>query len=234
MAENIFRFKEFSINQSRSAMKIGTDGVLLGAWCDVENASNVLDIGCGTGLISLMIAQRNLNARIFAIDIDGVAVEEAKGNFANSLWGDRLSAFVCDYAEFKSEIKFDSIVSNPPFFTEKVYSPDERRSVARQYESLPFEVLFNKSSKLLSESGTLSIIAPAASADKFLFCAGEANLWLKRKTEVLTKKGKAVKRVLWEFSKKEVKPVISRLVISSDNGAKTEEYNSLTNAFYLY
>ena len=104
MAENIFRFKEFSINQSRSAMKIGTDGVLLGAWCDVENASNVLDIGCGTGLISLMIAQRNLNARIFAIDIDAVAVEEAKGNFANSLWGDRLSAFVCDYAEFKSEI----------------------------------------------------------------------------------------------------------------------------------
>lgn len=234
MGDSVFRFKEFVVNQSRSAMKIGTDGVLLGAWCDVSGACRILDVGCGTGLISLMMAQKNATAVIKAIDIDSEAVEEANGNFADSKWSARLSAFVADYRDYDCDVQFDAIVSNPPFFTEKVYSPDERRSAARQYESLPFEVLFRKSSELLSDCGTLSIIAPASCRDIVEFHAGEADFWLKRRTEVLTKKGKMAKRILWEFSKSEVKPVFSQLVINGENGQKTDEYISLTNTFYLY
>lgn len=234
MGDNVFRFKKFAVNQSRSAMKIGTDGVLLGAWCEVDKANHILDVGCGTGLISLMLAQKNATADIKAIDIDSAAVDEANGNFSNSQWADRLSAKVCNYAEYDNSVKFDAIVSNPPFYTERVYSPDDRRSAARQCESLPFEVLFRKSFELLTECGTLSIITPANCRELVEYCAGESDFWLKRRTEVLTKRGKMAKRILWEFSKSEVKPGRSQLIINGEDGQKTEEYISLTNTFYLY
>ena len=148
-----FIFKQFKIQQDNTAMKVGTDGVLLGAWADSENATNILDIGTGTGLIALMLAQRNLKANITAIEIDEQASLQASENFNNSPWEIRLSIKNLKLQDFVVEEKFDLIVSNPPFFNNTFQANSSERNIARQTETLSFNELLKNTASLLSENG---------------------------------------------------------------------------------
>lgn len=232
MRKEEFRFKQFAVCQSQSAMKVGTDGVLLGAWCDVKGARRILDVGCGTGLVALMVAQRNAETIVDAIDIDAIAVDEANGNFMRSPWADRLSATVADFAYFGVG-GYDAIVSNPPFFTEKVLSPDARRAAARQVDSLPLSVLFGKAYELLNAIGSLSIITPYSIEKEVAFASGEANFWIAKKLIIRTTERKSPKRILWKFTKSETRCCENELVLNAEGGVRSAEYQELTDAFYL-
>lgn len=233
MMSDVFQFKQFAVCQRRSAMKVGTDGVLLGAWCDADGVGRALDVGCGTGLISLMLAQKSPTAVVDAIDLDAIAVDEASANFVGSPWSERLRAACVDYANFTTDVPYDLIVSNPPFFVEKVLSPERRRSCARQCDSLPFDVLFRKSYSLLDDAGRFAIITPASIDREILFAAGEANFWVKKRTYVKTKAEKPAKRILWEFVKTETLPQSTELVLLDADGSRSEAYTELTNDFYI-
>ena len=159
----MFQFKQFSIQQDRCAMKIGTDGVLLGAWCPVgHHPFSILDVGAGTGVIALMLAQRSSAEQIDAIEIEEEAYEQCVDNFENSPWGDRLFCFHAGLDEFmdEPEDEYDLIVSNPPFYTDDYKSEDAARDLARFVDALPFEDLIEAASLLLSEKGVLAVIIP--------------------------------------------------------------------------
>ena len=162
MRNQFFKFKQFSVNQDNCAMKVGTDGVLLGAWCDVESAKMVLDIGTGTGLIALMIAQRTDCALIDAVEIDKSAYVQASGNFKDSRWCGRIGVFNLDFKQYVDECntKYDLIVSNPPYFENSLKSSNLERTMARHTDSLSFDELLHGASMLLSESGIISLIVP--------------------------------------------------------------------------
>ena len=158
----IFQFKEFSVKQEHSAMKISTDGVLLGAWAPVDDAASVLDIGAGTGLLSLMIAQRCDAPLIDAVEIDEAAYIECTDNFENSPWGDRLFCYHASFEELVAEIDtlYDFIISNPPFYTADTQAPETARSTARSATALPFETLIEGVAQLLSDRGRFAVIIP--------------------------------------------------------------------------
>ena len=163
---SVFKFKEFSIIQEKSAMKVGTDGVLLGSWVSARNSKTILDVGCGTGLITLMLAQRNFSSNIIGIDIDEISSKEAEQNINNSKWRKRIAIQNCSLQKFNSIKKFDLIVSNPPFFSSN--KSNQRRDIARRTNTLSFDSLIQYSTNLLSETGILSIIIPKES--EFYFC----------------------------------------------------------------
>ena len=166
-----FKFKEFTIHQAKTAMKVGTDGVLLGAWCALnEYSDSILDIGAGTGVIALMLAQRSDAMTIDAVEVDENAYEQTVENFEHSDWGDRLYCYNTTFQEFAIEITeeeetYDLIVSNPPFYTETFESADEARNKARFTSSLSFEELIIGVSKILSENGKFSVILPFKEED---------------------------------------------------------------------
>ena len=160
--EKVFRFKQFEVLNDRTAMKVGTDGVLLGAWCPVENVRRVLDVGTGCGVIALMVAQRNSTAVIDAIDIDHDAIEEAVLNFERSPWSDRLSATEGDYNDLQSSGEgYDLIISNPPYFTNGVMPTGDARTTARHTGTLSYPQLLDGATRLLTVAGTLAIITPS-------------------------------------------------------------------------
>lgn len=230
----MFRFKQFSISDERSAMKIGTDGVLLGAWADVEGDRRILDVGTGTGLIALMLAQRNASARIVGVDISHEAIEEASMNFAVSPWAGRLVACEGDVCSFESDEKYDHIVSNPPYFVDSLPSPDKLRTMARHTSSLMFDDLVSTAERLLHDEGRLSVILPADSAMQFRFAAF-GRLWLRRQTNVVTKDGEAPRRTMMEFvlQEKPIMPRIATLMLRHKDNTYTEEYRHLTEDFYI-
>ncbi len=230
---NSFRFKQFTVKHGDSAMKVGTDAVLLGAWCDVTNARRVLDVGCGSGVIALMVAQRAENAVVEAVEIDEMAAKEAEANFGQSKWHCRLSVLCSDLFAFMPDDKYDLIVSNPPFYLEDILSPDSRRGMSRSNNSMPFEQLFVKVADMLSSEGRFAMVAPANARELVEFFAGEQNFWLKRRVGVRTKEGKPLKRYLWEFAKQPVDTCDSELTILDDNGNYSEEFIRLTCDFYL-
>lgn len=214
-------------------MKVGTDGVLLGAWCSVASARRILDIGCGTGLISLMLAQRNGDARIDAVEIDSLASEEAAENFRNSDWGERLKAHNADILDFLPEIHYDLIVSNPPFFENGVVAPDKRRAIARHAGNLTFDGLFRKASELLAPGGIFAIIAPDVSKSSVEFYAGEYGFWIKRRVGVQTTKKKPIKRYLWEFVMHPVELEEGVIVIKDSESRFGTEFEDIVKDFYL-
>ena len=167
MPNPYFSFKQFTVYHDRCAMKVGTDGVLLGAWVDVVSARNILDVGTGTGLISLMMAQR-CNAQIRAVDIDADAVEQARGNVAASPWQDRIEVELQDICHFTSETLFDVIVSNPPYFTDSLKCPERQRNIARHTDLLDFDKLAESAARLLHSEGVFSVIIPADGKESFL------------------------------------------------------------------
>ena len=230
----MFRFKQFTVCDERSAMKIGTDGVLLGAWADIEDDSRILDVGTGTGLIALMLAQRNASAEIVGIDISHEAVEEARDNFLNSPWAKRLSVAEGDVCSFERNEKFDHIVSNPPYFVDSLHSPDSLRTMARHTSSLKFEDLVASAVRLLRPGGRLSVILPTECAMQFRFAAF-GRLWLRRQLNVVTKAGDTPRRTLMEFclSDKPLMPSVATLIMRHRDSSYTEEYRCLTEDFYI-
>lgn len=232
-----FKFKQFTVSQYKCAMKIGTDGVLLGAWTQLGNPFSVLDIGSGTGIIALQIAQR-CNAEIIdALEIDADAFEQAVENFERSDWGDRLFCYHASLQEFADEIedKYDFIISNPPFYTStyKTNTIEDKRAVARHSESLPYAVLLESAAKLLSESGSCAFITPFEEEENFLAIASENNLFPNRITRVKGTSKSPIKRSLLQLSFKKSTIEFDELIIEIERHVYTEKYINLVKDFYL-
>jgi tRNA1Val (adenine37-N6)-methyltransferase len=234
---SVFQFKQFSVNQDQTAMKIGTDGVLLGAWTPIENnPKSVLDIGTGTGIIALMLAQRSDAEQIDALEIDESAYEQAVENFENSPWGDRLFCFHAGLDEFVDdpEDEYDLIVSNPPFFSEDYRSENEQRDLARFQEAMPFEELVEAADLLLSENGIFSVIIPFNEEDRFIKLCAEVELFPIKITRVKGTKNTKIIRSLLAFKRYELAVLTAdELVIEISRREYTPEYISLTKDFYL-
>ncbi len=233
MPNPYFAFKQFTIHHDRCAMKVGTDGVLLGAWADLENARRVLDIGTGTGLIALMLAQRCADASITGIDIDADAVSQAKENVCASPWKDRIGICLQDVCSYADDGLFDVIVSNPPYFVNSLKCPDVQRTTARHTDTLDAGRLVGKASELLSSEGRFSLILPAEQADELLRIAEEKGLYPSRITRVVTRPGLSPKRVLVEFQKEPRDCKETELVVELERHVYSEDYIALTKDFYL-
>jgi len=236
MSKLPFKFKQFTVNQDRCAMKIGTDGVLLGAWASVnQNPFSVLDIGAGTGIMSLMLAQRCFAEVIDAIEIDDDAYEQCTENFENSSWNDRLFCYHASLEEFVEEIddKYDLIVSNPPFYSDDFKSENKQRDLARFQDALPFEHLLESVSELLSETGVFSVIIPFKEEKAFIDLASNLGLFANRIIRIKGNHKSEIKRSLMEFSftKNDIKT--DELIIETNRHQYTQDYINLTKDFYL-
>ena len=236
---SVFQFKQFSVNQDQTAMKIGTDGVLLGAWTPIiNNPYNILDIGAGTGIISLMLAQRSFSEQIDAIEIEENAYEECVDNFENSPWADRLYCYHAGLDEFVAEIeeieeKYDIIVSNPPFYSEDYKTDNASRDLARFTDALPFDELIEAAYLLLSENGIFAVIIPFKEEEKFIALAKDFELHPFKITRVKGTPTTEIKRSLLAFTRIEQTPIIDELVIETARHQYTPEYIELTKDFYL-
>jgi len=217
-------------------MKIGTDGVLLGAWTSIEhNPNSILDIGAGTGLLSLMLAQRSLAPNIEALEIDEASYEQCIENFEASPWADRLFCYHAGLDEFIKEIEepYDLIISNPPFYSEDVSSGNTSRDAARQNQSLPFDELLDGVSKLLSPDGLFATIIPYKEETNFITLAASFGLFPSRILNVKGNPSAGLKRSLLEFSYEETEVSEDELTIEIKRHEYTSKYQELTKAFYL-
>ena len=214
-------------------MKVGTDGVLIGAWTACNKATNILDIGCGTGLISLMLAQRNDAAVITGIEIEENAFLQSQDNFNNSKWSQRLSIIHTSLQVYQSNTKFDLIVSNPPFFTDSTQANNQYRKFARSTNSLNFKELISKSKTLLSENGIFSVIIPFPRKEEFISMALENNLHLRRICNVKGTSNSPVKRVLMQFNKSQNTILEENLILEKERHNYTNKYIDLCKDFYL-
>ncbi|MGG5487810.1 tRNA1(Val) (adenine(37)-N6)-methyltransferase [Gaetbulibacter sp. PBL-D1] len=231
-----FQFKQFTVNQDRCAMKIGTDSVLLGAWASLDhNPFSVLDIGAGTGVLSLMIAQRSNAELIDALEIDSDAYEQCVENFEQSPWGDRLFCYHASLDEFTNEIddQYDLIISNPPFYSEDSKTNIPERDLARFQDAMPFQHLLGCASKLLSENGLFSVIIPYKEEQNFIQLASDFSLFPNRILHVKGAENTPIKRSLIEFSFIEEIVKHSNLIIETERHNYTKEYIDLTKDFYL-
>lgn len=214
-------------------MKVGTDGVLLGAWASCQQ--RILDVGTGSGLIALMLAQRFEAAQIDAVDIDGDAVRQATDNFAHSKWSNRLHCrqiAVQDLAQ--EDVRYDAIVSNPPYFVDSLKNPNLQRQTARHTDTLSNEELLASCEHLLTADGVLSLILPAESEQVVLDTAKSVGLYPTRLVHVYSKPGKPVKRILLELQKRNDQPCEeSHFYIESAISPRSDEYTALTKDFYL-
>lgn len=231
--EKVFRFKQFQVVNDRTAMKVGTDGVLLGAWCPVAGARRVLDVGTGCGVIALMVAQRNSEAFITGIDIDEGAIEEAAVNFANSPWSDRLTAAMADFNDWTAGDRYELIVSNPPYFTNGVLPSGDTRIQARHTQSLTYYQLIEGAAHLLTYDGSLSFISPVDAEQEIIEAATFASLPVRQMTRVIPVDGAAPKRTLWLLTRRDLPYQEDSLTIAHHDNTFTTAYISLTSPFYL-
>jgi tRNA1Val (adenine37-N6)-methyltransferase len=218
-------------------MKIGTDGVLLGAWCPIENNPlSILDVGSGTGILSLMLAQRCNAEQIDAVEIDEDAFEQCVDNFENSPWGDRLFCYHAGLDEFVEEPdeEYDLILSNPPFYSENYKSDNSQRDLARFQDALPFEDLIEAADLLLSENGIFAVIIPFKEEKKFIDLCAEVELFPIKVTRVKGTPTTEIKRSLLAFKRYELSTLTSdELIVETSRHEYTLEYIELTKAFYL-
>lgn len=232
MSHDFFRFRQFIVRHDRCAMKVGTDGVLLGAWGCVEGKS-ILDIGTGTGLIALMAAQRNPRAEVLGIDIDEAAVLQAKENIEGSPFHERVSCVLSDVMALRPTKHFDAILCNPPFFTEDTLPEDKGRALARNNKSLPFPQLIKKVATLLTEKGRFSLIVPVSCMQEILGLCLEERLYLNRRCLVHTSARKPPRRVMLSFSKERTICDEQQICLVGDDGKRSMQYTELTKDFYL-
>ncbi len=230
-----FRFKQFEIYHDQCAMKVGTDGVLLGAWATIKGDKNVLDIGTGTGLIAIMLAQRCPTAgEIHGVELDEAAYFQALENRDNSPWANRIDVFHTKIQDFDNIVKYDLIVSNPPFFLAGTKSLNQQRNQARHTNELPFEELLKSVAKLLTNEGRFSIILPYEEGKLFEQQAINYQLYCNRKTAVRSKKEKPLERLLLEFERQDKPIQENELTIQYEQrNDYTEDYIALTKDFYI-
>lgn len=230
-----FRFRQFSVEDDQSSMRIGTDAVLLGAWANPEHRSDILDIGTGCGVIALIMAQKS-NAAITAIDVDEGSVHQTSENFRNSPWNRRLKALHCSFQEFASHHadKFDLIITNPPYFSNSLKSPVKTRNIARHDDQLDAHDLITGVTRILRSNGNFYLILPAEDAILFQEYAKKQNLFLIRQLLVKSKPGIKPKRIAMKFSFSPAVLVITEeIIIRMDDNSFTEAYREMTKDFYL-
>ena len=231
---NIFHFKGFSVRHDRCAMKVGTDAVLLGAWVNVNGALRILDVGTGSGVIALMLAQRTSEeTRVDAIELEEVDADQAKENVLQSAWPGKISVHHSRLQEFSPGWQYDLIVSNPPFFVKSLLSPSKERTKARHANDLTFEELISYSLRLLSTKGRLAVILPFSEGNIFKSLAKAHHLHVTRETAFHSRKEKQQERWLFEFSCVDSLAIADQLILYTDDGDKTKEYINLTKDFYL-
>ena len=233
MGAEVFRFKQFEVQQQRSAMKVGTDGVLIGAWVSVQPDDRaILDIGTGTGLIALMLAQRSPEAKVVGVEIDPESVAQACENVDRSPWSDRVEIVESAVQDFSSDERFDLIVSNPPYFVDSQKCPDEGRNKARHTDTLSFAELMHSAARLLKPEGRFAVIVPAEAA---LSVIAAGSLHLVRRCDVRSKPTGQPKRVMLEFSPRFGGAAVRESLTIGDGtaGGYSPEYRALTRDFYL-
>lgn len=231
-----FRFKQFTVAHDRSTMKVGTDAVLIGAWTNVDNATTVLDIGTGCGIIALMLAQRTANsAHIHAVELDHESFIQAGENFINSPWPERLFVHHTSIQTFEPSLKYDLIISNPPFFNKSLQPPDERRGYARHTSSLSFSDLIRAVDRLLTSEGRFNVILPFHEGLEFMSLAETSRFVCTRQWKVKSKDHKPWERWLMEFRRNADKADIieyGEIVISGNDGHWSDDYIRMTKEFY--
>ena len=235
MANGYFQFKQFTIRQQHCAMKVGTDGTLLGAWAQASaGLCRVLDVGTGTGLIALMMAQRYPEARAIAIDIDEKAVFQAQENVSASPFADRIKVIEADVQTFEDSEKFDSIVCNPPFFEDSLVCPDPQRTEARHTVSLGYRQLMASAFRLLKDNGRFSVIIPADCRSRLESEAHLRGFFISRLCSVQTTPVKAPKRYMIEFAKHPVNEIdITNGILEFSPQIRSDWYRELTQEFYI-
>lgn len=233
MANDYFQFKKFTIRQDKCAMKVGTDGVLLGAWANLSNAHRLLDIGTGTGLIAIMAAQRNPELQIDAIEIDPVACEQAKANVQSCPWNDRIQLFEGRVQDFKPDYSYDVITCNPPFFINSTKNPELTRTLARHCETLSHEDILQVAERLLSLPGKLCVILPIPEAEHFITLARSRKWFINKFTCICPTPNKPPKRKLLEISRVVENTVNDTIILETERHIYHESYALLTKNFYL-
>jgi tRNA1Val (adenine37-N6)-methyltransferase len=232
MSNSFFSFRQFSISQDRCAMKVGTDGVLLGAWA--PGGQRILDVGTGTSLIALMMAQRFPTSHVVGIDIDEESCSQAIENVNNSSFSDRVDVVKSSLQQFFVEEPFDAIVSNPPYFVNSLKNPDARRTLARHTDSLSFEDLFRGVDRLLSEYGVFSVIIPTDALEQILINACRFDFYLSHRVAVKTVERKSPKRYLLSFRRQPFEHVAEEIKVMTDSdGNRSLWFDALTRDFYL-
>lgn len=231
-----FTFKQFHIDHSRCAMKVGTDGTLLGAWAALPpHAKKILDIGTGSGLIAIMAAQRHPTAKITAIDIDKDCVMQATENAVASPWAERIEVIESPLQEYSPEEKFDVIISNPPYFADSMHSPDRQRTTARHTASLSFKELTDGVLRLLADDGLFAVILPTIESE-LLLSASRGRLFTWRRCEVWSTPESGARRIMLELKREPPKDLSQKEKIIIEQGGRhiySEEYKALTADFYL-
>lgn len=232
-ANPFFKFKQFTIYQDQCAMKVGTDGVLLGAYAHFDNPKNILDIGTGTGLLSLMMAQKFPNAAITAIEIEEKAFKQAKSNFEIADLGKNILSFHTSFQDFTTNQKFDLIVCNPPFFINALKPENQERLFARHTDFLPILFLMEKVKLLLNENGCFYMIFPAENLIEIEKECEANQLFINEKLLIKPTTEKAEKRIIFQIGLHQ-KPLFSNtLIIESERHQYSEAYKNLTKDFYL-
>lgn len=229
-----FRFRQFGVQQGRSAMKVGTDGVLLAAWASIENAGSILDVGTGTGVIALICAQRNSEAEIAAVEMDSGSVLDARQNFSSSPWPSRLHLYKGDFLKLNSSEKFDIIISNPPYFSDSLRAINPSRNAARHDDSLPAPAFMLKASDLLSADGKIAVIFPKTQMERWSHEASRFDFFPERICHVFTLPWKDSSRVMVEFSHRHPhEPRMESVLIEKSPGVWSETYKDLVRDYFI-
>lgn len=232
MSNSYFQFKQFTVWHDKCAMKVGTDGVLLGAWTSVQHSRRILDIGTGTGLVALMLAQRSQSA-ITALEIDSQAAVQATENFGRSPWRDRVEVVVADFKQYRPDTQFDVIVSNPPYFVDSMKCPDNQRSIARHNNELTYDDLLRGVSALLSSDGAFTLVIPTDAADRVKDIAQTYCLYPEQQLDVITKPGGTPKRTLITFTFTQQECRTEELLTEVARHQYSDAYAALTKEYYM-
>ena len=231
-----FAFKQFCIEQENTAMKVSTDGILLGAWVNLSGVKSLLDVGAGTGLLSLMCKQRSECLAVTAVEIESGAFQDAHLNIQNSPWQDGIILHQSAIQDFQSDIQFDLVISNPPYFIDSLKGPSAARNLARHTDSLSFSALLNEFKRLSHPLSCLAVVLPYKEGLEFIALAQQQDLHLVRKCEVKTTERKAASRLLLEFeyasNRVFVEPENTVLCIH-ENGQYSEDFTTFCRDFYL-